>query len=129
MQVERSFAFLDLCGFTAYTATQGDDRATSVLSGFRATLRDIASRRGVRVAKWLGDGAMIVGVETEPLVSAMMEVVRRIDEGDSPLDIRAGMALGPVILFEGDWALRSAEKFHPELVFAETAVGVVVRGD
>jgi adenylate cyclase len=102
MQVERSFAFLDLCGFTAYTATQGDDRATSVLSGFRATLRDIASRRGVRVAKWLGDGAMIVAVEPEPLVSAIIEVVRRIDDGSSPLDIRAGMALGPVILFEGD---------------------------
>jgi len=102
MQVERSFAFLDLCGFTAYTATQGDDRATRVLSGFRATLRDIASRRGVRVAKWLGDGAMIVAVEPEPLVSAIIEVVRRIDDGSSPLDIRAGMALGSVILFEGD---------------------------
>ena len=33
----------------------------------------------------------------------------------------------PVILFEGDWSLHTAERFHPELAFAETAVGVVVR--
>jgi peptide chain release factor 3 len=33
----------------------------------------------------------------------------------------------PVVLFEGEWAIRSAEKFHPELVFSETAQGVVVR--
>ena len=35
----------------------------------------------------------------------------------------------PVVLFEGDWGLRTAERFHPEFLFAETAVGVVVRGD
>ncbi len=33
----------------------------------------------------------------------------------------------PVILFEGEWSLHTAERFHPELAFAETAVGVVVR--
>jgi peptide chain release factor 3 len=33
----------------------------------------------------------------------------------------------PVVLFDREWALRTAEKFHPELRFAETATGVVVR--
>jgi len=102
MRVERSFAFLDLCGFTSLTSTEGDEKATSVLADFRASLRDIASRRGVRVAKWLGDGAMVVGVESEPLVSAVLEVEQRVDGGSSPLPIRAGMARGRVILFEGD---------------------------
>ncbi len=32
-----------------------------------------------------------------------------------------------VVLFEGEWSIRSAEKFHPGLRFAETAHGVVVR--
>ncbi len=102
MRVERSFAFLDLCGFTAFTGTQGDERATSVLAAFRACVRDIASRRGVRVAKWLGDGAMVVAVEPEPLVAAVLETEQRIDTGGSPLVIRAGLASGAVILFEGD---------------------------
>jgi peptide chain release factor 3 len=31
------------------------------------------------------------------------------------------------VLFDREWALRTAERFHPELGFAETATGVVVR--
>ena len=102
MRVDRSFAFLDLCGFTSYTANEGDARATRVLADFRAVVREIGSRRGVRVAKWLGDGAMLVGVEAEPLVSAVLEIEHRIDDVDSPLPIRGGLVRGPVILFEGD---------------------------
>jgi class 3 adenylate cyclase len=102
MRVERAFAFVDLCGFTAFTATEGDEMATAVLAQFRACLREIASRRGVRVAKWLGDGAMLVSVEPEPVVSAILEIEQRIDDGRSALPIRAGMSMGRVILFEGD---------------------------
>jgi hypothetical protein len=32
-----------------------------------------------------------------------------------------------VALFDREWALRTATKFHPELRFAEAATGVVVR--
>ena len=102
MRVERSFAFLDLCQFTSFTATQGDDHATRVLANFRACMREIASRRAVRVAKWLGDGAMLVGVEPGPLMSAVLEIEARIDDGDSALPLRVGITTGPVILFEGD---------------------------
>ncbi len=102
MRVERSFAFLDLCGFTRFTSSEGDDQATNVLARFRACVRDIASRRGVRVAKWLGDGAMIVAVEAPPMVAAVLEIEARVDDGTSPLPIRAGLATGAVILFEGD---------------------------
>ncbi|MFL5264493.1 MAG: peptide chain release factor 3 [Anaeromyxobacteraceae bacterium] len=44
-------------------------------------------------------------------------------EGMVVLDLRDR----PVVLFDRDWALRTAEKLHPELSFAETATGVVVR--
>jgi peptide chain release factor 3 len=52
-----------------------------------------------------------------------MEALRSARVGMVVRDIRER----PVVLFEGEWALRSAEKFHPELVFAETAHGVVMR--
>ena len=61
-----------------------------------------ASSHGVRVAKWLGDGAMLVGIETEPLVEAVVEIEERISRSGSPLPLRAGICAGPVILFEGD---------------------------
>ena len=102
MRVARSFAFVDLCGFTGFTSGEGDDRATAVLADFRACVRGIAGRRGVRVAKWLGDGAMIVAVEPGPLVAAVLELEAKVDEGSSPLPIRAGLATGAVILFDGD---------------------------
>src|ERR1700691_2341283 len=74
MRVRRTFAFLDLSGFTALTESEGDERAVAVLGGFRAALRDICSRRAVRIAKWLGDGGMLVSVDTMPLVAATLEM-------------------------------------------------------
>jgi class 3 adenylate cyclase len=102
VRVARSFAFVDLCGFTHFVSARGDDEATDLLAGFRGCVRGIASRRGVRVAKWLGDGAMVVAVEPSPLVAAILEIEARLDDGSSALPIRAGMATGAVILFEGD---------------------------
>ena len=41
MRVHRSFAFIDVSGFTALTELKGDERAVDVLTAFRALLRDI----------------------------------------------------------------------------------------
>jgi len=75
-----------------------------------------------------------VRVEAVPYVLARW--VSRAD--GAPLDLDAvgsgvdGLVVldvrdRPVVLFDREWALRSAERLHPELRFAETASGVVVR--
>ncbi len=102
MRVRRSFALLDLSGFTTLTATEGDERAVSVLTVFRSTLRDICSRRGVRIAKWLGDGAMLVGVDCSTLLAAVLEMQWRGPQQSVPMAVRCGVTMGPVILLEGD---------------------------
>jgi class 3 adenylate cyclase len=102
VRVQRSFAFIDLSGFTAYTARQGDERAVSLLSAFRTIVRDVCSRRGVRVAKWLGDGAMLVSVEPTPLLATLLEVQRSMSSSHSELLVRSGATDGEVILHEGD---------------------------
>jgi peptide chain release factor 3 len=68
-----------------------------------------------QLARWVSraDGAPL---DLEELCGAV--------EGMVVLDVRGR----PVVLFDRAWALSTAEKFHPELAFAETAVGVVVRG-
>ncbi len=101
-RVERSFAFVDLSGFTRYTDVQGDDEAVDILSAVRAVVRGVASTHGVRIAKWLGDGAMLVGVEPEPLLEALVEIEGLITDSGSPLPLRAGFTTGPVILIDGD---------------------------
>ncbi len=105
MRVHRSFAFVDVKGFTALTEHEGDERAVEVLTAFRALLRDVCARRSVRIAKWLGDGAMLVCVETRPLLEAILELHHVVYEVSGPVDavaIRSGITSGDVILMEGD---------------------------
>jgi adenylate cyclase len=101
MRVRRYFAFVDLCGFTRFTEVHGDEEAVAVLNGFRTLVREVASEHGVRVAKWLGDGAMFVSTDGPALATALIELDRRASEAVD-LPIRAGVSGGDVILFEGD---------------------------
>jgi adenylate cyclase len=101
MRVRRYFAFVDLCGFTRFTEVHGDEEAVALLTGFRTLIRDVASEHGVRVAKWLGDGAMFVGTDGPDLAAALIQLDRRADDAVN-LPIRAGVSGGDVILFEGD---------------------------
>lgn len=101
-RVDRTFAFIDLSGFTAFTDAEGDGAAVRVAEEFRSTVRWVVARRGVRIAKFLGDGAMLVGVEPEQTVEAVVEIEARIHRSESPLPVRAGIARGLVLLIEGD---------------------------
>jgi class 3 adenylate cyclase len=98
--IERAFAFVDLSGFTSFTASQGEHAALDALRTFRSLTRDIATRRGVRVAKWLGDGAMIVGIEVGPTIATAAELIARYD--GQPLALRGGIAHGAVLIVDGD---------------------------
>jgi adenylate cyclase len=101
-RVTRTIGFVDLSGFTRFTESQGDEAAVGALTFFRAATREVCVRHGVRIAKWLGDGAMLVGVEAEDIAETMTELRHLIDENECPLPLRAGVATGKVILFEGD---------------------------
>ena len=100
--VRRNFAFIDLCGFTSLTDEQGVGAAVAALSAFRSVVRERAGWRGVRVAKWLGDGAMLVATEPRPLLDAVLRMEQALDARGCPLPLRGGVAAGRVILFEGD---------------------------
>jgi len=102
VRIRRSFGFIDLSGFTAMTAADGDERAVAVLSSFRSLVREICSRRGVRIDKWLGDGAMLVCVEPGPLIATLLELEYQADRVVSPLRVRSGATCGEVLLHEGD---------------------------
>ena len=102
VRVERWFAFVDLAGFTSFGDEHGDDESVRVLTAFRAATRSVATDFGVRIAKWLGDGCMLVSVVPEQLVAAVCMLEQMVDEAELPLQIHAGMAGGAVILLEGD---------------------------
>ena len=71
MRVERWFSFVDLSGFTSFGDQFGDDESVRVLTLFRGAVRQVATDFGVRIAKWLGDGCMLVSVDPAQLVAAV----------------------------------------------------------
>jgi adenylate cyclase len=98
--VDYTFGFLDISGFTAYCEKEGEHAAIELLTRFRLLTRSVAVRRGVRIAKWLGDGVMLVAADQGPAVATVAELVVRCASGG--LQTHAGLARGPVLLFEGD---------------------------
>ncbi len=100
-RVQRSFAFLDLCGFTAYMDEHGDEDAVQALAAMRTAIRSAAEEHGVRVAKWLGDGAMLVGVEHGSLMQCALAIQAWMPPGPWPA-LRGGVCTGQALLFEGD---------------------------
>jgi adenylate cyclase len=100
-RVERGFSFLDLCGFTDFADSEGDEAAVEEARCLRQVVREVAPLFGVRVEKWLGDGVMMVGVEIERLVGAVVAIEQRAT-GACRLPLRAGIASGFVLLVDGD---------------------------
>jgi class 3 adenylate cyclase len=98
--VERSFAFLDLCGFTHFMACHGEHAALDTLGTFRGLTRSIATRRGVVVERWLGDGVLLVGAEVGPTIATAAELIARFRGRE--LSLRGGIADGWVVIFDGD---------------------------
>ena len=102
MRVERWFSFVDLSGFTSFGDEFGDEESVRVLTVFRGAVRQVATEFGVRIAKWLGDGCMLVSVEPSHLVAAVSKLEALTHDLGLPLSMHAGCAGGGVILLEGD---------------------------
>jgi adenylate cyclase len=100
-RVRRTIGFVDLSGFTSFANTEGDDAAVQQLEVFRAIVRDTGASSGVRVAKWLGDGAMFGGHEGPAVLSCLLRVMSRT-RTQGVLEVHGGVTTGDVILFEGD---------------------------
>ena len=98
--VERTFCFVDLSGFTNYTRKNGPTEALRLLDKFRALTRKVASARGVRVAKWLGDGALLVSTEPGPCIATAAHLAYRFQEAN--IAMRVGIAAGTSLLLDGD---------------------------
>src|SRR3954465_11815836 len=129
MRVPRTFSFVDLSGFTNYTAAFGDDAAGRILGTFRSLVREIASERGVRIAKWLGDGCMVVSIEQVNAVAFALDLEHRSAEVCAPLTLRVGMATGHALLFEGDDYIGSAVNMAARLCDAAQPSEILTPAD
>lgn len=129
MRVPRTFVFVDISGFTNFTTSNGDDAAGRLLASWRAVTRDVASETGVRIAKWLGDGCMIVAVDQADAINFALELQKRSGAACAPLSIRVGIASGLALLFEGDDYIGTAVNMAARLCDAADPTEVIIPVD
>lgn len=91
--------FVDLEGFTNYTAEHGDDAALELLAEQQRVAAGVVRRNGGRIVKHLGDGLMLVFPSAASAVRAAVELV---ESSPGPLRLRAGMHSGQVIVTSDD---------------------------
>ena len=127
LEIVRSFAFVDLTGFTAYCDLHGPGNAHVALRSFRKLIRRICSQRGVRVSKWLGDGAMLVGTEITEVVACALDIVSRVKKG--PLGVRGGVSTGPALLLDGDDYIGRAVNLASRLCDLAESQSIYIDGD
>jgi adenylate cyclase len=96
-------SFADLVGFTKLGENLPPDEIGRVAGRLGRIAADIAEPP-VRLVKTIGDAAMLVSPEAEPLVQATIALVRAADdEGEEFPQLRAGIARGEAIGRGGDW--------------------------
>lgn len=127
IQVVRTFCFVDLTGFTGYTRRHGPHQAVELLAEFRRVTRLIAARRGVRVAKWLGDGAMLVGIDAGPTIALGGHLIHQF--ADTGIEVRVGIATGSALLFEGDDYIGEPVNLAAKLCAAARSVEILAATD
>jgi class 3 adenylate cyclase len=92
-RVDVVVAFTDLEGFTAFTATEGDEVAGHLLLDHHRAAEQITQRRGGRVVKRLGDGLLLMFSSAPAAVLSCLELRQT-----APLRLRSGIHAGDVYL-------------------------------
>jgi adenylate cyclase len=97
-----AIVFVDLSGFTRLAQEEGDEGAAERGSRLAGLVRSAAARRGGRVVKMLGDGAMLQFERADDAVAAAADVTAGTADLGLPA-ARAGVAVGPLIRRDGDF--------------------------
>ena len=95
--------FADMVGYTLLAQHLGEDELASVVARFEGLAHDIVTGLGGRVVKMIGDEAMFV--VQDAAVGARIGLALADAYADDELlsDVRVGMAVGPVLLQDGDY--------------------------
>ena len=103
-----SVLFADVSGFVAMARTLGPEKTVELLNKLVSRFDDLAERHGVEKIKTIGDAYMVASGVPEPrpdhavaladMALDMIDATRDISiETNLPINIRAGMASGPMM--------------------------------
>ena len=96
-------AFADLVGFTKLGSTIPAAELGAVAGRMEQLAAEVA-HEPVRLVKMIGDAAMLVSLDVEPLIEAALSLTEAADaEGEGFPQLRVGLATGDAISRAGDW--------------------------
>ncbi len=99
---DRTFAFVDLAGFTALTEVHGDEEAVAQIERFVDLARASLGSSDALV-KCLGDAVMLCFESPHTALAALTRLLSGCGDLDSLPVPRAGVHHGPAIERDGDW--------------------------
>jgi adenylate cyclase len=99
---EVTVGFADLVGWTRLGEAAPVEAVGRVAARMATAAAEVAEPP-VRLIKLIGDAAMFVSSETDPLLEATLRLIERAAEDDQLPALRAGVARGPALGRAGDW--------------------------
>ncbi|MEO8606094.1 MAG: adenylate/guanylate cyclase domain-containing protein [bacterium] len=94
--------FADLSGFTAFSRSIDVQTLAVMVDRFEALAYEHILERGGRVVKTIGDEVMFAVDEARPAAEIALALVEAYGRDAELPNIRVGLAMGPVLAWEGD---------------------------
>jgi len=95
--------FADMVGFTLLSQHLTDSELADVVQRFEELSHDIVTGLGGRVVKMIGDEVMFVVDSAADAARIGLDLADAYADDELLSDVRVGLALGPVLLREGDY--------------------------
>lgn len=95
--------FVDLVGSTAWARTLPVEELAAALGRFAALANAVATRRGARVVKLIGDEVMFVASDPAVACGAALELIDACAASRDVPPLRGGIATGAVVARDGDY--------------------------
>jgi adenylate cyclase len=95
--------FADMVGFTLLAQHLSDPELAAVVRRFEELSHDIVTALGGRVVKMIGDEVMFVVESVAAAARIGLDLADAYADDELLSDVRVGLALGPVLLREGDY--------------------------
>ena len=133
---EIAVGFVDLVDFTKSTQTWSSSTLERLLERFERETSLRVTELGGRVVKTLGDAVMYVTDDPLTGVEVALATVEAHCQDEELPDVRAGVALGPVLVRLGDVfgqpvniASRLTDEARPRTVLVDTQLAAALEGD
>ena len=95
--------FADMVGFTLLSQHLGDEELAAVVTRFEELAHDTVVARGGRVVKMIGDEVMFVVQSASSAAEIGLGLAEAYADDDLLSDVRVGLAIGPVLVQDGDF--------------------------